>query len=214
VYLINAAYVSTRDTNVFVSSIGVGVQTTGTATAILRTSAISGGTSDIKQQGGTIQLGTGTDLINKNAGGYPFTTFATPVSVYSAIKGNMFTTSTVPKGWIWPGSVAAAKSTGGNDQYPDVNPAYYAVPQSTIVYGVTANLTGAPGSPYSTIAYLFKNNAVTPFVIGYGATESSFKTFYNSTLTLGPTDTFSVYISSVGGNNNPSHDLSFQVDLY
>jgi len=216
VYLTNAAYISTRDVNIFVSSIGVGVQTTGTATAILRNTAISGGSADIKQSAGTIQLGSGTDLINKNAGGLPFTTFATPVSVYSAVKGDMFLTPNTALGWLWPGTVSANKTSANTAQYPDVNPGYYVVPQSTIVYGVTANLTTAPGAPYSTIAYLYKNNVRTPFTIGYGATETSFKTNLNSSITLGPRDTLSVLISSINdpGVNNASHDLSFQVDLY
>ena len=216
IYLTNAGYISTRDINIFVSSIGVGVQTTGTATAILRTTAISGGTSDIKQQSGTIQLGSGTDLINKNAGGYPFTTFETPVSVYYAVKGAMFTTPNVTTGWLWPGTLAAVKQTGTIPQYPDTTPGYYAITQSTIVYGVTTNLTTAPGGTYSTLVTLYDNALLMPFTIGYGATESGFKTSFNSTFTMYTNNTMAVHISSINdpGVNNASDNLSVQVQLY
>ena len=127
----------------------------------------------------------------------------------------MFKKANVTRGWLWPGTVSASGTNAQLDAYPDTNPGYYVVQQSTIVYGVTANLTTAPGNNCSTFVYLFKNDVKTPFVLGYGTTENSFKTSFNSTITLGPVDKLSVYISSFGtAANNLSHDMSFQVDLY
>ncbi|NBT49481.1 MAG: hypothetical protein EBT07_17015 [Actinobacteria bacterium] len=208
---------STRDVNIYVSSstTGCGVETVSSAKIILRTTAVSGSVNDIKQTGGSIQLGSGTDLINRTTGTLPFTTFSYPQSVFYGVQGNIFSNSAATGGYLWPGSMFANKDIGKNIQYPDVAPAYYKPIQSTIVYGFTANLTGSPVTG-STVLQLYKNDVVTPFTVGYGSNQSSILTYYASTFTIGPSDRLSWSISSVGASDsqNRSHDLTIQMELY
>jgi hypothetical protein len=209
-----SAVLSTRDTNIFVSSIGTGVETQGSGTVQLRTTAISGGTNDIKQTGGSIQIGSGTDLMNYTAGSKPFTMFQYPHTIFYGIKGTFFKDSGSFKGYLWPGSLTAQK-TGSVPVYPDSGISYYNFLQSTICFGLQANLTSNPGTG-STLIYLYRNGNQTPFQLGYGSSENGAKTYYTSTFTFAPQDTLSMYISSTAAslNDNLSHDLTLQVELY
>lgn len=219
VLLEGSAILSTRDTNIFVSSIGTGIETQGTAIAQLRTTAISGGTNDITQTGGSIQLGSGVDLMNHTTGSKPFTTFQYPQTVFYGVKGDVFSNAVIDKGYLWPGSVNAQKGTGTNPDYPDQSTANYYFAQSSICFGLQASLTTAPttnGSGVSTLIYLLRNSNATPFVLGYGSSETGVKTYYASTFTFAPQESLSIYISSTvsGGVTNRTHDLTLQVELY
>jgi hypothetical protein len=222
VLLSNSPAMTLRETNINVSSATAtasGILTTGTSLALLRSCAIQGGVNDLKQVGGTIQLGTGTDLINRTAGGYPFTTFQTPLDVFYGVIGDIFKNRGVTSGWIWPGSVNAQQADAGKHipVYPDELPSYYTVLQSTIVYGFQTTLRGSPGTGASTIVQLYKNDVAVPsYIIGYGYNESTIKTNYASTFTIGVTDRLSWYISSSvsNPNNNDSHDFTMNLKLY
>ena len=220
VLLSNSPILTLRETNINVSSttVGCGIQTTGTSVCLARSCAIQGGGNDLKQVGGTIQLGSGTDLINRTVGGYPFTTFQTPLEVFYGVIGDLFKNRGVASGWIWPGSVNAQQADPGKHVpvYPDELPSYYTVLQSTIVYGFQTTLRGSPGTGASTIIQLYKNDVVVPsYIIGYGFNESTIKTNYASTFTIGVTDKLSWFISSsVAANSNDSHDLTMNLKLY
>ena len=54
-----------------------------------------------------IQLGPGTDLVTKTAGGKGFSTFLYPTTVYYGLKGNI---STGTPGFLWPGTQAVTSS--------------------------------------------------------------------------------------------------------
>ena len=216
--LVNSTIMSTRDVNIYVSSstTGCGIETVSSAAVILRTTAVSGGVNDIKQTSGTIQLGSGSDLINRTTGGLPFTSFLYPTSVFYGVQGNIFSNSQSLGGYLWPGTEAAVKNAGKNLQYPDTKPVYYKPMQSTIVYGFTANLI-LPPETGSTILQLYKNDIPTAFTVGYGSNQSSILTYYASTFTVGATDRLSWSVSSVGAashDDNRSHDLTIQMQLY
>jgi hypothetical protein len=87
-----------------------------------------------------IQIGPGTDLVTKSAGGKGFSTYTYPTIVYYGLRGNI---SSAPSGgYIWPGT-----QTVTSGQYPDtgVPPAYFRAQQPTIISGLSASLTIAPG---------------------------------------------------------------------
>ena len=54
-----------------------------------------------------IQIGPGTDLVTKTAGGKGFSTFVYPTTVYYGLKGNI---STGTLGFLWPGTQAVTSS--------------------------------------------------------------------------------------------------------
>jgi len=144
-----------RDTNIYVKaptsalSTGsyVGIQSDNASCSLqMRTTSISGPTtsgsytgSDILQTTpGTgfintgIQLGPGCDLINKTAGGKPFTTYVTPTTLLYGLRGN------VPNGtyYYWQGN----QTTG------DATEVYYRFQQKSILQGMSINLRTAPGN--------------------------------------------------------------------
>ena len=221
---------STRDINVFVrnptdlTSDGsyVGVETSNaTALIQLRTSAISGARkigayscSDILQTLGRIEIGPGTDLINKSAGTSSFTTFVYPTTIFYGVKGSL----NIPgknTTWLWPGTGNAQTASGNQPQYPDSNISYYRIQQSAILYGVTSYLTTAPAGTNSTIVTLQRNDIDIPFKIGYGGTQNGVK--HESTLScdLSIGDLLSVKLSLSGPIGSiTAHDLSIQVDIF
>jgi hypothetical protein len=144
-----------RDTNIYVAaptdagSAGSyhGVETTNNdADAEFRTSSISGPStaggytgSDILQTAPTIgvitnkgiQLGPGVDLINKTAGGKPFTTYVTPTTLDYGLNGGVINAIR----YYWPGVQVAG----------DPTQVFYRFQQKSIVQGMSVNLRVAPG---------------------------------------------------------------------
>lgn len=146
---------STRDTNIYVASPTdlastgsyIGVETTNSSGRIeFRSSSIGGPTSsgsfiksDILQTNpasyGTngIQIGPGTDLVTKSAGGKPFTTYVYPKTLIYGINGTPTVNST--RYW-WPGTL----TTGG-----DATEVFYRFQQASIIQGMSVNMRTAPG---------------------------------------------------------------------
>ena len=160
-----------------------------------------------------IQLGPGVDLVTKTAGGKGFSTWIYPTTVYYALKGLIKTAST--PAYLWPGTQAIA-----NGVFPDPTspPAYYRAQQPTIISGISAGLTVAPGSG-NTVVLLVQ---YTPFggsiqsslfTVTFGAADVN-KSFYNSSLTLGTGDLIHVGMTYTGDNANAAADLSVQLDLF
>ena len=216
------ASISTRDTNIFVSTVGVGVETSTVGTfAQLRTTTISGGTSDIKQTNGTIEIGPGVDLKNKTAGLLGFNNSVYPTILYYGIKNDL-NTSGASNGWLWPGTVIASisstKSGINVPGYPDGDYAYFRIQQKSLLFGMQVDCPGGPGTSNatnnSTIFTVYKNGFATPFQIGYADGQSSLKTLYTSSLTFAQGDQFSVNYEYTGGTSNATHDTTLQFDLY
>ena len=164
-----------RDTNIYVgappsaASTGSyhGVETTNNdADCEFRTSSISGPStaggytgSDILQTQPTIgvitnkgiQLGPGVDLINKTAGGKPFTTYVTPTTLIYGLQGNVNDAVR----YYWPGVQNAG----------DATQVFYRFQQKSIVQGMSVNLRVAPGGGNSVVVTVLKS---TTGVVGSG----------------------------------------------
>jgi hypothetical protein len=164
-----------RDTNIYVAaptdagSTGSyhGVETTNNdADAEFRTSSISGPStaggytgSDILQTAPTIgvitdkgiQLGPGVDLINKTAGGKPFTTYVTPTTLIYGLQGNVNDAIR----YYWPGVQNTA----------DTTQVFYRFQQKAVVQGMAVNLRVAPGGGNAVVVTVLKS---TTGVVGSG----------------------------------------------
>ena len=156
-----------RDTNIYVAaptdaaSTGSyhGVETTNNdSDAEFRTCSISGPStaggytgSDILQTAPTvgvltnkgIQLGPGVDLINKTAGGKPFTTYVTPTTLIYGLQGNVNDAVR----YYWPGVQTAG----------DATQVFYRFQQRSIVQGMSINLRVAPGGANTIVVTVLKS---------------------------------------------------------
>jgi hypothetical protein len=144
-----------RDTNVYVKaptsalSTGsyVGVETTNASSSLqFRTTSISGAPTSGSYSGSDIyqyepatgfidrgiQVGPGSDLINKTAGGRPFTTYVTPTTLNYGLHGNVPNATS----YYWNGVQTAA----------DATQVFYRFQQKSILQGMSVQLRVPPGS--------------------------------------------------------------------
>jgi hypothetical protein len=122
-----------------------------------------------------IQVGPGTDIVNKTGCSHPFTTYVTPTTLaYSvnAILGN------APR-YLWPGVM----STGG-----DSTEIYYRFQQKSIVQGMSINMRTGPGVGNTVTFTVYKSKT--------GAVGSGVPTQMVATVS-GTSTTGSNYITSV-----------------
>jgi len=164
-----------------------------------------------------IQIGPGTDLINKTAGERGFFTYMYPTIIYYGLKGNI--KDGVDSGYLWPGTMAVT-----NNLFPDpsntTKPAYFRIQQNCLLLGMMGSLNIAPGTGRTISVSVRYTPAISPtsltntsFNIVFGET-SIFETFYNGSLKLNAGDYIHVYVSYTGGNGNTGHDLTVQLDLF
>ena len=215
-----------RDTNIYVSapvdssSTGsyVGVETTvALASAQFRTSSISGPTtagsytgSDILQTTpGTgninygIQLGPGCDLINKTAGGRPFTTYVTPTTLVYSLRGHAPTGTA----YLWQGVQTNS----------DATEIFYRFQQKSIVQGISVNMRVAPGSGHSVIINILKrvngagSSSSTSFSVTISGTSKS-GSQYDTSVDFAQFDYMSVQI--IGSSHNSATDIVVEIDLF
>jgi hypothetical protein len=163
-----------------------------------------------------IQIGPGTDLLTKTAGGKPFSTFIYPTTVFYGLKGDIKTIGNHP-GYLWPGTQEIKTNV-----FPDpgtVVPAYYRVQQPCIISGMSCGLNIAPGTGHTVTVIVRYTPTITPvvidtiFTVTFGATDLV-KNFYNGSLDLNTGDRIHVYVSYTGGNGNTAHDLTVQLDMF
>jgi hypothetical protein len=225
----NNAVISTRDMNIFVAapvdsgSTGsyVGIETSNATCAIqLRATTIGGPvqtgsfiSSDILQTLGSIEIGPGTDIVNKTAGTSSFTTYVYPTVVYYGVKGDLSNAGQV-SGFLWPGSMTAQQAQGRIAAYPDPVVSYYRVQQRAIMNAFTAYLTSGPQDSASTHLTVQVNGADTPFKIDYGSNDSGFKVFSTASYDLKLGDLISLKLDLSSITTNLSHDLTVQLDLF
>jgi hypothetical protein len=228
-----AVYVGTtnditfRDTNFYVAapvsslSTGsyVGVETTDAGCSVqFRTCSISGpstagsytGSDILQTTPGTgfinngIQLGPGCDLVNKTAGGKPFTTYVTPITLEYGLKANLVNSPH----YLWPGVQTAA----------DATEIFYRFQQKSICQGMSIYLRTAPGAGKSITVTVRKSTTSTP--------GSSTATTITATIS-GTNKNADHYISSVdfaageylsveidGTAGNAAQDLVVELDLF
>jgi hypothetical protein len=98
-----------------------------------------------------IQLGPGCDLINKTAGGKPFTTYVTPTTLIYGLQGNVNDAVR----YYWPGVQTAA----------DATQVFYRFQQKSILQGLSVNLRVAPGGANAVVVTVLKS---TTGVVGSG----------------------------------------------
>jgi hypothetical protein len=158
-----------------------------------------------------IQIGPGTDLVTKRAGGLPFSTYNYPTIIYYGLKGDI---KNATSGWLWPGTQAIGAS------FPDsaTPAAYFRAQQPCIICGLAASLTGAPGTGHS-VTLLVEvtpsggSKASTTLTLTFGATDTN-KTYYATTHSVNTGDRIHLYLSYTGNNDNTAHDLTCQIDLF
>jgi hypothetical protein len=192
------------------------------------TSSISGTSSDILQTTPSsivtptylatagIQIGPGTDLVTKSAGGKGFSTYVYPTTLFYGVRGAVGTANT---GYLWPGTQLVA---GGGTAYPDTTnpPARYTIQQPCVLAGMNIALnTSCGGSPATN--YLRITVRKTPITTGvivdtsYTVTLSGAeltKSFYNASVNFAAGDYLSTLIT-IGGSS-PATDCSIQLDLF
>lgn len=217
-----------RDTNIYVAaptdaaSTGSyhGVETTNNdSDAEFRTSSIYGPStaggytgSDILQTAPTvgvitnkgIQLGPGVDLLNKTAGGKPFTTYVTPSTLLYGLNGNVQNATR----YLWPGVQATADNTQ----------VFYRFQQKAIVQGMGIQARVAPGGANSFTVTVLKSPTG---VVGSGvatvmtATMGGANTFafqYGVSVDFAQGEYLAVEIASVAPGT--AADVVVELDLF
>jgi len=86
-----------------------------------------------------IQIGPGTDLVTKSAGGKGFSTYVYPTIIYYGLKGNI--TSAPSGGYLWPGTQSVSAGS-----FPDASlqAAYFRAQQPCLISGISGSLNVAP----------------------------------------------------------------------
>jgi hypothetical protein len=162
-----------------------------------------------------IQIGPGTDLINKTAGNRGFFTYMYPTVIYYGLKGNI--KDGVTSGYLWPGTMEVK-----NNSFPDPSnvskPAYYRIQQNCLLMGIMGSMNVAAGGTNTitlSVKYTPTTNILTDtsFNLLFDST-SLFETFYNGSLKLNAGDYIHLYVSYTGGNTNTGHDLTVQLDIF
>ena len=91
------------------------------------------------------------DLINKTAGGKPFTTYVTPTTLIYGLQGNVNDAVR----YYWPGVQTAG----------DATQVFYRFQQKCVVQGLSINLRVAPGGANTVVVTVLKS---TTGVVGSG----------------------------------------------
>jgi hypothetical protein len=217
-----------RDTNIYVAaptdaaSTGSyhGVETTNVdADAEFRTCAISGPSpaggytgSDIFQTQPAIgvitnkgiQVGPGVDLVNKTAGGKPFTTYVTPTTLIYGLNGNVAAATN----YLWPGVQTLS----------DTTEVFYRFQQKAIVQGMSINMRTAPGGIRTVIVTVLKS---TTGVVGSGVPTAMTATVtgaalsgfqYGVSVDFAQGEYLALQITSVAGT--AAQDVVIEVDVF
>lgn len=154
-----------------------------------------------------IQIGPGTDLVTKSAGGRGFSTYVYPTTIFYCVLR-----ATNRSGYLWPGTVVAA---GGGNPYPDTTTpaARYRVQQPLIVSGISASANGVVTSVVITVC---KNSTTggsldgaTPMTVTLTNTILA-ANFYNASVKFAAGDFINVYVDPIGNMT----DLTVQVDCF
>jgi hypothetical protein len=228
IYVTGANDITFRDTNIYVAaptdaaSMGSyhGVETTNNdADAEFRTCSISGPStaggytgSDILQTAPTIgvitnkgiQLGPGVDLLNKTAGGKPFTTYVTPTTLIYGLNGNVVAAAH----YLWPGVQTASDNTQ----------IFYRFQQKAIVQGMSINMRTAPGGVRTVTVTVLKS---TTGVVGSGVatvmtatvTGAALSAFqYGVSVDFAQGEYLALQIASVAGT--AAQDVVVELDIF
>lgn len=161
-----------------------------------------------------IQVGPGTDLISKSAGGKGFSTYVYPTIIYYGLKGE---TDSKKIGYLWPGTQQFGKDFPDEDGLTNGNlAAYFRVQQPSLISG----LSGSTSNVNETGFVVMLSVKVTPF--GMSMVDTSFSvtltdadldsTFYNSSFRCGTGDRIHLFLDFSG--NTTTQDVTAQIDLF
>jgi hypothetical protein len=166
-----------------------------------------------------IQIGPGTDLVTKSAGGKGFTTYVYPTSVYYGLKGDLVTGGS-SNAYLWPGTQQATNNT-----FPDPDttlPAFYSLQQPAILSGMRVACATGPGlvgGPYySTIFTVYKtpkNGTIASTIYSIPIVDgSTIGTKYDGSVDFAAGDKVHLNVTYTGGNANTTHDITAQLDFF
>jgi hypothetical protein len=163
-----------------------------------------------------IQIGPGTDLSTKTAGGRGFTTYVYPNIIHYGLRGNIKTAGDISLGaYMWPGTQSIEKNV-----FPDPSnnesPAYFRVQQPCIISGISCGTNSAPNVGSITFEIFVSReeiiNSTNISITMSGDDTSSSK--YDVSYSCKTGDRIHLKISYTGGNDNAAHDLTVQIDLF
>jgi hypothetical protein len=225
VYITGAAVITTRDLNIYVAaprqttSTGsyVGIETNNSSGQIQCRSTTIGSplttgsftSSDILQTTGSIQMGPGTDLVNKTAGGQNFTTYVYPTTLFYAVIGDLANGPSA--GYLAPGAIIASSGA-----YPIPTIINYSIQQKAIMIGLYVKASTGPGTTggiQTTTITIYKNGSATAFTLTLTGTDTS-ATYYTTSVDFAQYDNLAAYVTYTGNNQNTTHDLVVQVDMF
>lgn len=161
-----------------------------------------------------IQIGPGTDLLSKSAGGKGFSTYVYPTIIYYGLKGQ---TNSNKIGYLWPGTQKFSNDFPDSDGVSNNNlAAYFRVQQPSLISG----LSGSTSNVNETGFVVILSIKVTPY--GMSMVDTSFSvtltdaeldsTFYNSSFRCDTGDRIHLYLDFSG--NTDTQDITAQIDLF
>jgi hypothetical protein len=222
IILTGANVVTTRDLNIYVAvppdttSAGsyVGIEASNASCRIECRSTTIGSpvtagsftSSDILQSNGSIELGPGTDLVNKTAGGQNFTTYVYPTTLFYGALGDMKTGPSA--GYLALGSLFTQSGV-----YPSNTELTYHIQQKAILIGLYAVLQAGAGGSNSVTITVYRNGSPTAFTVTLTGTTTQ-ATYYATSVDFARTDALSLYVTYTGANANTAHDLIVQLDMF
>ena len=169
-----------------------------------------------------IQLGPGTDLVTKTAGGKGFSTYIYPTTLFYGAMGTLNTSGNPGTGtpaYLWPGTVVVHSSGGQFIQYPDVStpPASYRVQQPSILSGLNITCLVAPGAGHTTTVTVRKTPfggsiADTAFTLTLSNSTTNVSK-YDASVNFGAGDLIHLQVSYDAAGNT-TQDLSIQLDCF
>jgi hypothetical protein len=169
-----------------------------------------------------IQIGPGSDLVTKTAGGKGFSTYIYPTTLFYGAIGTLNVSGNPGTGtpaYLWPGTVIIHGSGGQFIQYPDITnpPAYYRIQQPLILSGISASLAVAPGTGHTTTLTVRKTpvggsiaDTVYTLVFSNAVTVLS---KYDASVNFAAGDYLHMRIS-YDATANATQDVSVQLDLF
>ena len=164
-----------------------------------------------------IQIGPGTDLVTKSAGGSPFSTYVYPTVIYYGLKGNIKVGAAAGQdSYMWPGTQAVA-----NNQFPDTGTpaAYYRIQQPAILSGFNVRMAILPTGADNVVFTVCRTplagsiTPITAYTLTFTSSSTYSQSYYNSTVNFATGDLIHVKVVYTG-NNNTAHDFSVQLDLF
>ena len=163
-----------------------------------------------------IQIGPGTDLVTKTAGGKGFSTYIYPTTLYYGLKGDLKDGGS-SNAYMWTGTQGVV-----NNSFPDpslTTPAFYRAQQPFILAGLAIFMTTGPGTG-NTTTFTVRRTPVggsIADVSGYSLVFSNAETtksFYSGSQTFSAGDRIHLQVQHSGGNANTTHDITAQLDCF